>query len=132
MYQYSLTYYIDLFSQAITKSDKSDVIASRLENLKSYFLYSLYSNICRSLFEKDKLLLSFLLCYRLLEFKKIVLPDYFRFLLTGGVALDDKYPEMPTKCAWLSMKAWGEICRLSGMPGFEKFYQSFYDYPQDY
>jgi len=122
MYQYSLTYYIDLFSQAITKSDKSDVIATRLENLKSFFLYSLYSNICRSLFEKDKLLLSFLLCYRLLEFNKTVIPDYFRFLLTGGVALDDNYPEMPAKCAWVSQRAWGEICRLSKMPGFEKFY----------
>lgn len=95
MYQYSLTYYIDLFSQAISKSERSDSLITRLDNLKSFFLYSLYANICRSLFEKDKLLLSFLLCTRLREFKHLLHPDHLRFLLTGGLALDEKLPPKP-------------------------------------
>lgn len=41
MYQYSLAYYIDLFTQAIVKSERSEVLARRLENLRSYFLFSL-------------------------------------------------------------------------------------------
>jgi dynein heavy chain len=97
MYQYSLTYYIDLFTQSITKSDKSPNLTLRLKNLKNYFLYSLYSNICRSLFEKDKLLLSFLLCTRLAEFKHEIHNDGLRFLLTGGVAINDYLPDKPKR-----------------------------------
>lgn len=95
MYQYSLTYYIDLFTFAIAKSDKSEDLAVRLENLKQYFLYSLYSNICRSLFEKDKLLLSFLLATRLFSFRGELNEEHFRFLITGGISLDAKLPEIP-------------------------------------
>jgi dynein heavy chain len=119
MYQYSLTYYIELFAQAITKSEKSSDLPRRLNNLREYFLYSLYANICRSLFEKDKLLLSFLLCYRLAEFQKQVNGEHFRFLLTGGVALDAQLPEAP-RAPWISAKAWGEICRLSQLEGFSR------------
>lgn len=122
MYQYSLTYYIDLFTYAIIKSDKSDDLAVRLESLKKYFLYSLYSNICRSLFEKDKLLLSFLLCSRLFSFRGELSEEYFRFLITGGISLDDKLPDAPADSSWLSTKSWGEIVRLSDLPGFTNFY----------
>jgi dynein heavy chain len=107
MYQYSLTYYIDLFTQSITKSDKSPNLSIRLKNLKAYFLYSLYSNICRSLFEKDKLMFSFLLCTRLAEFKNEITQELFRFLLTGGVALDQYVPEKPKNSEWISAKNWG-------------------------
>ena len=107
MYQYSLTYYIDLFTQSILKSDKSPNLTLRLKNLRNYFLYSLYSNICRSLFEKDKLLLSFLLCTRLADFKGEITQEQLRFLLTGGVALDDYLPDKPKNSDWISMKSWG-------------------------
>ena len=123
MYQYSLTYYIDLFTQAILKSEKSGNLVIRLKHLRNYFLYSLYSNICRSLFEKDKLLFSFLLCTRLAEFKGTISNEQIRFLLTGGVALDDSLPEKPQGSDWLSVKSWGEIDRLSKVDKFEGILQ---------
>ncbi len=132
MYQYSLTYYIDLFTQSITKSDKSPNLTLRLKNLKNYFLYSLYSNICRSLFEKDKLLLSFLLCTRLAEFKREITNDLLRFLLTGGVAIDDYLPDKPKNSEWISQKCWGEIYRLSTMNKFDVFLKSVQQHPSDW
>lgn len=125
MYQYSLVYYIDLFTQSIVKSDPADDIQVRLQNLKNYFLLSLYKNICRSLFEKDKLLFSFLLSTRLMEFREKLDNEAFRFFMTGGLALSEHMPD-PPKAEWLSSRSWGEITRLSSLHAFTNFHEYFY------
>ncbi len=130
MYQYSLVYYIDLFTQSILKSEKSNNLPVRLKNLRQYFLYSLYSNICRSLFEKDKLLFSFLLVLRLLEHEGAISKDQVSFLLTGGVALNEALPPLPAP--WLTEKMWGEITRLQKLQSFEGIVDSFTREHQDW
>ncbi|TPX33936.1 hypothetical protein SeMB42_g07413 [Synchytrium endobioticum] len=124
MYQYSLVWFINLFLQSIADSEKSNVLETRLDNLRSHFTYSLYCNVCRSLFKKDKLLFSFLLCVGIMMGRSEIDQEEWMFFLTGGVGVGGDGPPNPAP-TWLSEKSWGEIVRLSAMPSFKGFASSF-------
>lgn len=70
MYQYSLPFFIKLFESAIAQAEKSDELEERLEFLNAEFLDLLFRQVCISLFERDKLLFSFMLAIKLLQLAK--------------------------------------------------------------
>jgi len=123
MYQYSLDFFKNLFASAIMASEKSDDLEERLGFLNKEFLESLYRNICRSLFERDKLIFSMLLTIKLMEMSNEIVNEELRFLLTGGVALGDQLPDKPGD--WVSDKMWGEISRLNRLKGVTGFMDHF-------
>ena len=126
MYQYSLDFFNNLFVRSIRESEASDVLDTRLNNLRKHFTKSLYVNICRSLFEKDRLLFAFNLTLKFMDFDKTLDTKELRFLMTGGIGLDEKLPEKPDE-PWLLDKTWAEFCRLSDLEKFAGFYQDFRD-----
>jgi dynein heavy chain len=124
MYQYSLPWYINLFISSIALSEKSAETDVRLKNLRTHFTDSLYCNVCRSLFEKDKLVFSFLLTTSIMRAEGQLPPDEWRFLLTGGIGVGGSTVSNPDP-AWISEKAWSEVCRLSDQSSFAGLDQHF-------
>uniref|UniRef100_A0A8B9Z4J6 Dynein axonemal heavy chain 3 n=1 Tax=Bos mutus grunniens TaxID=30521 RepID=A0A8B9Z4J6_BOSMU len=114
MYQYSLTWFINLYMQSLAHSKKSEELELRIEYIIDHFTLSIYNNVCRSLFEKDKLLFSLLLTIGIMKEKKQINEEIWYFLLTGGIALDNPFPNPVSE--WLSEKAWAEVVRASALP----------------
>ena len=50
----------------------------------------------------------------------------WRFLLTGGVGLENPYPNPAPE--WLSEKCWAEIVRASNLPNLNGFMNRMYLY----
>ncbi|XP_067302544.1 dynein axonemal heavy chain 12 [Pseudorasbora parva] len=130
MYQYSLNWFVNLYVNSIHDSNKSKNLEKRLRYLTDHFTYNLYCNVCRSLFEKDKLLFSFLLCSNLLLAKKEIEYSEFMFLLTGGVGLQNNVSNPDPN--WLPDKSWDEICRASDLPALQGLKESFIKSPESF
>ncbi|KAK5855255.1 hypothetical protein PBY51_005374 [Eleginops maclovinus] len=125
MYQYSLSWFINLYLYSIAQSLQSDDVAERINNIVEHFTLSIYNNVCRSLFEKDKLLFSLLLTVGIMQGKGKVDDQVWRFLLTGGIALDNPYPNPAPE--WLSEKSWSEIVRASKLPNLDGLFEHVQD-----
>ncbi|KAI8841134.1 dynein heavy chain and region D6 of dynein motor-domain-containing protein [Chytriomyces cf. hyalinus JEL632] len=131
MYQYSLGWFMNLFISAISHSEKSENIEQRIVNINEYFTFSLFSNVCRSLFEKHKLLFSFLLCIRVMMNEDKIDMDEWKFLLTGAAPGVEKKQSNPAP-DWLAARSWAEVLALSQLPAFENFEGDFVDFIESY
>jgi dynein heavy chain len=123
MYQYSLPFFVGLFIMSIAKSEPNPDLALRIDIMNDAFAIMLYNNICRSLFEKHKLLFSFAM-YAKLEIAYERMPmDEYRFLLTGGVSMQDP-PAKPVE--WVPVRCWAELFKLNLVGGvFDKIHENF-------
>ncbi|TYZ63897.1 hypothetical protein PybrP1_001177 [[Pythium] brassicae (nom. inval.)] len=124
MYQYSLTWFTGLFVRAIQAAKPAPALAQRLESLNDYFTYSVYKNVCRSLFERHKLLFSFLLTIKIMQGGDEVDPGEWRFLISGMADSVPVAAENPAP-TWLEAYAWNEACCLATFPAFAPLTSEF-------
>ena len=148
VYQYSLKFYRDIFGLAIDntpkpvekKGEKVDKDlqekeeTERLERLKLNFNSILYDKICMSLFEKDKLVFSFLMNCKLkmIPFspeEKSNFNKEIRFLVTGGSGKEYDTPNPSSEGEneqWISNVQWNSINELGQeLEKFNGIVQSF-------
>ncbi|XP_019627758.1 PREDICTED: dynein heavy chain 1, axonemal-like isoform X2 [Branchiostoma belcheri] len=113
MYQYSLEWFISIFLNGIANAERAEKIEQRIENINEYMTFSLYSNVCRSLFEKHKLMFAFLLGARILMNDGKIDMDEWRYLLAGGTMVPKELPNPAPH--WLSSRSWGDILTLQAL-----------------
>ena len=111
-----MPWFVNLYVKAIEDSETSDDIPTRLKFLADWFTYSLYENICRSLFEAHKLLFSFTVCIKIMQGQGNIDAEEWRFFLSGSSgATDDIDNPAPS---WLTAQIWTPLCSLQRLPAF--------------
>jgi len=96
MYQYSLSYYSFLFNKCITDAERSQILDIRIDNIINNITLTIYTNICRGLFEKDKLLFSSSICFQILRHQKQIHDLEWNIFLRGPGVLDrSNQPDNP-------------------------------------
>jgi dynein heavy chain len=98
-----------------------------IEELADHFTYSLYANVCRSLFEKDKLLFSFLLAAKLGQAKQALTAGEYELLVQPQESLDESRCLLTNECVdWLPNAQWSTLGRMaSSSPAIDAVVQEF-------
>eukprot|EP00818_Percolomonas_sp_WS_P004783 CAMPEP_0117442044 /NCGR_PEP_ID=MMETSP0759-20121206/3945_1 /TAXON_ID=63605 /ORGANISM="Percolomonas cosmopolitus, Strain WS" /LENGTH=4215 /DNA_ID=CAMNT_0005233913 /DNA_START=112 /DNA_END=12759 /DNA_ORIENTATION=- len=122
MYQNALQFFKDLFNKCLEKAEKNSDLEKRLRNLMDYSTDATYQIICRGLFEKDKLLFSFLIAVQILRNIGTIIEEEWGYFLRGN-QIGDVSAQPP---AWLPRVQWREICGLEKVgKAFENLSSSF-------
>lgn len=130
MYQYSLQFYQKLFVMRLENSTKSDVLEERLDILTNDITVSMFVNVCRGLFEKDKIVYAFMVASSILLQRGAINASEWNFYLVG----DKRSPAAQialasasrlTRPSWLSERVWKVLLGLKEIsPAFDHLAES--------
>jgi len=89
MYQNSLEYIKVLFNKAIDNTPASDVLETRLTSLSDVITKTIFINVSRGLFSRDKLIFSFLICTSIDRNSEFISPISWSILLRGTIPMTE-------------------------------------------
>ncbi|KAF4532840.1 hypothetical protein B566_EDAN014797 [Ephemera danica] len=119
-YQYSLAWYTALYIQAIDNSEPSESIDKRIKMLNKHITHIIYENICRSLFEKDKIVFSFLLWIAILRSEGKLDADVWKFIVGSSNAYSGDNGKIKNPDPnWISDGTWNQILVASNLPNLK-------------
>jgi dynein heavy chain len=115
MYQYSLGYFKNLFVLCIENSEKSSDLDTRLQTIVDFSTVQIFTNISRGLFERHKLVFSFLTCAEIMRGRGDIDIRTWNYYLRGAGAGDRVRPPKPGGAddfLWLSQVVWDKVVDL--------------------
>lgn len=113
-----------VFNAVIEVSEKNDDLQKRLNILYDEITLAVYTNVSRGLFERHKLVFSFMLCVAVLTQEGIIKHSQWNYLLRGPLGtktIEKKKPDYPT----VTDAMWVAVNYLT------KNYSYFKDLPSD-
>lgn len=110
MYQYSLQFFVKLVQLEIRATKKPedytdedlDMLLEHLANVVDGMTLSFYKQICRGLFNKDKLILSLLMSTSIARQQSVVLEDEWQYFVRASALVSSVLPPQPETLSWLS------------------------------
>ncbi|CDW77756.1 dynein heavy chain axonemal [Stylonychia lemnae] len=148
MYQFSLAWFTNVFKKSIQMTNqlkpenknaksklqnsqmsmktsigftiKGNSIDDRIELLIKTFTQELYRKICSSIYEKDRMLVTYLMVLRVLEYEDYLDKTLYSYLLIGPKNPDysEEPPTQDLKLNWLNKRNWGDLKALSQIKPF--------------
>jgi dynein heavy chain len=109
MYQFSLLYFSRLFNKCIDVAQKSEEIDVRMQYLKRSIISNIFINVCRGLFEDNKLTFSFIIATAFQRYTGEVSAAEWSLLLRGIGLLDMTQKPANPDSEWLTDKQWDMI-----------------------
>ena len=109
MYQYSLEYFKRLYNYCIEVSEKAEDLEKRLGIIMDFVTKFMYSNVCRGLFSRHKLIYSFLIYTSIFRNKGEISTAEWNFLLRGAISL--MAPKNPDS-TFMSQITWETVAGL--------------------
>jgi len=111
MYQFSLDTFNYMFLKAIAKTKKADALDERAKNLMATIMYTIFAYVTRGLFEKDRLIFSSQLGFRILARRGELPADELDFIIKAPRNMDAG--DRSEALQWLPEACWGTVQALS-------------------
>ncbi|CAH1393775.1 unnamed protein product [Nezara viridula] len=125
MYQFSLEWFMTIYQNVIKKliSGVYPQVELFLTDLEKTFKLTLFRSVVTSLFNKDRIMYSFMFTISTMQALGELQTEELNFLLTGGISLANPLPNIAEH--WLPKSSWDEICRVDTLDAFREFLDHF-------
>lgn len=131
MYQFSLQYFSKLFVLVIQSAAPQPDVDLRLAQLLDIITAKVYANVCRGLFEKDKLVFSFKMGVEILRHDGGISENEWRQFLVGCIETQENGSTSQTSSENIvdfvpDRRSWAELCACdSKIPEFAGLLDAF-------
>lgn len=124
MYQFSLDWYLTLYNFSIESANRSRDLQRRIDFLIKSITKHFYNNICRSIFDVDKLIFSWIFTTRVLVTNGQLKEEQLNLFISGHDNFIGPIFEKPN-ADWLTEKMWNDLNKLSQITGTKDLLESF-------